>query len=253
METATEVRSGFKKNIGKTIVLALYVFIVFISPLYYLTPWGQESFSQLTTQVVKALVPDEDKGFFANYISSLQQDSTSEVSKTQGEAELVGGASSFNTSDGKTMKHFDLLYELSHNDPVNKYLILRIAAEDTGNGIQVLGTQTSPQPTAVKDRPFFSLDMMGWLFLVLALLIPLFIVFTAYRYITKESHPKWIFFIVILILSANLTIEGQKWGVNFGFTGFMTPALGGTWFFALPVPLGALYYWGSRLLKKKKA
>lgn len=252
MEPSAENRSGLKKNIGKSIVLALYVLIVFIAPLYYVTPWGQNSFAQFQSTITKSMVSEEDKVFFSSYIETLRTAESGGLSNAGSEAELVGGSSNFHTTGDKTTKQYDLFYELSNNDQVNKYIILHIGAEDTGNGLQVIGSEVIPQESAVKDRSMFYIGPMGWLMLLISLLLPAFIVFTAYWYIVKELNPKWVMFLVILLLAAYISIQGEKYGVNFGVNGFMTPAAGGTWFFALPIPLGALYYWVRQLMRNQK-
>jgi hypothetical protein len=81
------------------------------------------------------------------------------------------------------------------------------------------------------------------LYLVLAVLIPSFIAYTAFRYITKARKPSWIIFLLILFATVYLSISGDQIRFIFGIHSFLgEPDPWGSWAFLIPIPLGIIYY-----------
>lgn len=259
-------KSAILNNKGKFVVLALYVLVVFIAPLYYLTPKSQDSL----VYFVKALVTSEDDAFFKQYIGLLQtgdnekaysllspeakqvatpeqmQTVSAYFASTTNKMEVVaGGMNSRTTADGTT-RNFDVYYEIENNDPVKKYVVAEITAQDIGNGLAVLGVHTIGAEKSIKEQPRFDFASQG-IYLILSLLLPAIVVFTAYRYLTTAVKPTWPIFLVILFVTLYLSYGGGNFKVNFGFNGFMVPT--GPWApfaFLTPLPLGAIYYWIRR-------
>lgn len=259
-----------RANKGKFVVLGLYIVLVFLSPLYLLTPFAQDQLRQLTNSIVS----NEADQFFREHISALRdndidraysmlspeaqavtattslQELTTYFASTTDSIEFVGGKfNSVTTSDGKVTE-YEVHYQIPNNDPVDKFVVVYINAEDVGGGLKVHTVQANKIAQSVQEQGDFSLESQ-WFPLLLSLLIPLFIVYTAYRYLTKATNPKWILFLIILLLSLSITITGEKIGANFGLVGFMNKSgMWGPWIFSLPIPLGAIYYYF--VFKKKE-
>lgn len=258
--------SSFKNNKGKFVLLVLYGLAVFISPLQYFTSSTQNQLVAIT----KSMVSDEAGKFFKGYIDLLHQgnldkayslmtkDAQESVSKdslktlstyfasTTNEMEIVGGNVNTRTDSQGSVTTYDVVYEVKANDLKYPYQIVEVTAVNAGQGVQILGVNIAGQKESVKERGRFDLSSQG-IALIISILIPLFIIYTGYRYLTKTKNPKWMLFIVILLGTAYIQITGQKFGVSFGFNEFMSKGgPWGPWIFATPLPLGAIYYYFTR-------
>ncbi len=255
--------NSFKNNKGKFILLAIYGLAIFISPLQYFTSGTQNQLVAIT----KSMVSDEAGKFFGEYIDLLHQgnldkayslmtkDAQESVSKdslktlstyfasTTNEMEIVGGNVNTRTDSQGSVTTYDVVYEVKANDSKYPYQIVEVTAVNVGQGIQILGVNVAGQTESVKKRGRFDFSSQG-LVLILSILIPLFIIYTGYRYLTKAKNPKWMLFLVILLGTAYIQIVGPKFGVSFGFSEFMSKAgPWGPWVFVTPFPIGAIYYY----------
>ncbi len=271
MEDQTSSESK-RNDVGKWVVVALYVFFVFISPLWFLTPIGQEGVSTLENLVLSQV----DKPFLRDYVSLLKEERLEEaevlltpearerldrsqlslvvdsLASTTGEVEIVGGNFRSNsTNGGEWTSNYYALYELKNDGAANEYMLVSIWAEEKGGIFKVVGVDVSPQQKSAKEVGGIDFASPQVLYLLGALLVPIFVLFTAVKYIRSSPKFSWLMFIAILFLSAYPTITPTSWNLSFGAYGFMSPAGWGTWLFALPVPLGAAYYYLSRFFKRK--
>jgi hypothetical protein len=259
--------AAIKNNKGKSVVLVLYVLAVFVGPLFLFTP----SANNFLASVNQQLAPPTADAFFKQYLGLLQQDnlsganallsqqgggpvttSTAEQSiaamlaSTTKQMEIVGGHSTFTTSEGTTTASYDVYYQIKNNDPVYKYVVAEIVAQQTGSGFQILSLNVIPETQSVQELGKFNFATQG-IYLILSLLIPAFVAYTAFRYITKGQKPGWVLFLVILLVTAYISVSNGTWGVSFGFNQFATKGrLFGPWIFFTPIPFGAIYYYFVR-------
>jgi hypothetical protein len=266
------VTSGIKNNKGKFFVVALYIFVVLISPLQFFTPYTQNQLESL----LNSLVTKETDQFFKKYVNLLQvgdveqaysllSPQAREVVSTStwqtlsegfsnaatAKMEIVGGSSNWHSNDSGTTETFDIYYEMPNDDPAYPFLLTEITAQNVGNGLEVLGVFAQGEAKSLKEQQRFNFASQG-IYPVIAVLIPLFIAYTALRYILRARNPRWSILCLILLVSLCLNAGGQgvhagSFGVNFGVYGFMTKnSPWGSWAFVTPIPLGALYYYYIR-------
>ncbi len=268
MEEIVENKSSIKKNKGKFIVLVMYFLVVLIGPLYFLTPLAQ---NQLVDIVHLAIPKDTDK-FFMNYINLLHDDKIDEaypllsketqksISKdsiqqtlskyfahSTDQMEIVGGNFKDSYYKQQHIVNYDVTYEVKANDSVYPYIAVEIVAQDSGSGIKILGFRIIDEKESIKTQSQFNFSSQG-IYLILSILIPLFIIYTAYRYIVKSKNPKWIPFLLILFTTLYIYISDENFKFTFGFSGFMSKSgPWGPWVFATPIPVGAIGYYFTRI------
>ena len=280
MENETDLKVGIAKNKGKLAVLVLYALAVFGSPLFFFTPWGQASVEKLTGSVFTEL----DQPFFKEFITELrngevekaytrlapevQEVATTEdlesiastLAYTSGNPEVVGGkfnrtsSASLTDSDNpsSSSSHYEVIYFDENTGTTSPYAVISLVAEDSGEGMKILGIHVSPQDRSIEELTGFNWSTHG-LYLLLSILLPAFIIFTAFQYLRKSKKPNWGMFLVILLLSLYFTHTGDTWKVSAGFNGAFTAGQSLTpWIFALPLPLGALIYYIRPYLKKRQ-
>jgi hypothetical protein len=258
--------AGIKNNKGKFIVLVLFVLLVFLTPLSYNIPFVKN----MLTGFTQSLVPKDTDQFFRQCIALLKDNnidqayslmspqmrqtvSTSALQtvatyfiNTTNQAEIVGAKINSISTPSNSEKDYDITYEIQNNDNTNKYLLVEIIASDTGNGLQILGIHAIKEMQSIKEQGKFNFSTQG-IYLILSLLIPLFIVYTALRYIRKAQKPKWILFLVILLVSLFISVTNNSVAFHIGAYGFMSKSgLWGPWIFMIPIPLGAIYYYFVR-------
>jgi len=263
MDTSIELKAGIKNNKGKAAVLILYVFFIFISPLYALTPIAQKQFISFMNSLIS---PEADK-FFRQYIDLLRKGETDQAysliaeqvrqsvspellkalsthfTNTTDQMQVIGWKYKSFTMDGNTLTTYDVHYEIQNNDSINKYMIAEFNAQNTGSGFQILGVHEMDSAQAVKEVARFNLASQ-WVYIMLSLLIPLIIIYTGIRYIQKAQSPKWILFLIILFATVYPNVSGQQYNINFGAYGFMAKAGPyAPWVFLTPIPLGTIYYY----------
>jgi hypothetical protein len=149
------------------------------------------------------------------------------------------------TSEGSTTV-YDAFYELKTTDSVSPYQVVEIVAHDVGSGIQIQGVHLDGFKKSAAERSQFNFSTQG-VGLILSILIPLFIIYTAYRYLTKARNPGWIIFLVIVFVTLYVTMIGSNFNFNFGFNSFASKVGPfSPWEFVTPIPLGAIYYYFVR-------
>ena len=156
------------------------------------------------------------------------------------------------TPSGTTPNTYDLTYVLLNNNPDRiKYQIIEIETGDVGEVLQVINFKINPISSfPLKFDPTFKNIAL----LLLSILIPLFIAYTAFRYIKKSSKPNPLVVLGVLLVVVYLTIAPDHYGMSIGFHSFMQRANAWTpWIFNTPIPLGALlYYIFRKKLEKNK-
>lgn len=257
--------SGIKNNKGKTIILLIYIISIFCFPLGLLSP----SSTTNLVKVVKSFGSPEADTLFRHYIYLLKEKKIQEAySMVSPEVQKEYSLSSvdelaayfasttnqiyiagiyINVSKGDLQRtDYDITYEIQNNDPKYKYILTQIIARDEGSGIKILTIFVSPQENSVKESGKFDLSRQWWL-LLLSIIIPLFVAYTAFRYLIKTKQPKWWLFLIILLLSLYVSFGNGGFSINVGTYGFMHKAgLWGPWVFMTPIPLGAIYYYFVR-------
>ncbi len=251
---------------GKFAVLLVYLAVVFLAPLYTALSYDPEKVSGM----IEKFTTEENEQFFRSYIFLLKDQKVDEAYKLLSpEAQqassrddlntvakefanitsdiTVVGASTNYIKDDSPRTMYQRSYEIVNNDPEKKYMGVSISARDFGQGTKVDGVQTLFGQQSLKENAKFSFPKPYWLLLI-ALAIPLFVAYTAYRYITKAAEPKWWLLLVILLISVYVTIRADGgFSINFGFNGFMgLSGLWGPWVYFTSLPLGAIFYYFKR-------
>jgi hypothetical protein len=220
--------------------------------------------------MVHSLVRTEDDNFFKQYFVLLRnvdvakaysllspeaKQSTSPeqmrtlsgyFASTTDQMEVVAGRMNTHSNDSGSTMTYDVYYEIANNDPVYTYVIAEISAQNTGDGLAVVGVHATGEKKSIKEQSRFVFAAQG-MYLLLALVLPAFVAFTGYRYLTKAIKPRWQTFLFILFATLYISIADGGFTANLGFKEFMTPT--GPWapfLFSTPIPLGAIYYWIMR-------
>jgi hypothetical protein len=268
MDTRMGSVAGLKHNKGKLAILAVYILVVFGSPLIFFTPFDQ---NQLVDSSRSFVPPDADQ-FFRQYIGLLQRGDTREalllmseearqtdspvslhalsnyLANSTNRMDLISGKVRVATPlrGGTSTTNYDVYYKIVSKNQDNNYMIVEILAQDSGRGMQILGIWAA-SPNQLGEERAKSMFGAKSLYLVLAVLIPSFIAFTAFRYITKARKPGWVTFLIILFATVYLSISSDQVRFIFGIYSFMGEAdPWGSWAFLTPIPLGAIYYYFVR-------
>jgi hypothetical protein len=164
---------------------------------------------------------------------------------------MLIGAQRFKTADYSTI---NLSFEYQY--PA-KWLVTNIAFKQQGNVRTIVGFHVYPQQTSLEERYKFRLagkSALQYTVLALAILVPLFVVFTLVVCIqTKLRKRKWLWVLFILLgfgrLAVNWTTGEWSLGLlSFQLFGASAAAdLYGPWFVAVSAPIGAIVF----LLKKR--
>jgi hypothetical protein len=161
------------------------------------------------------------------------------------EPSIVGGHITENFEP--STKKFDMTYEVKNSDSEYPYMLVQIMAIDRGDGIKINSAQPQYLEESIIEASKFKLPSIDLKF-AWAILVPLFVLFTAYSYLRNASKPKWWVFLVIVLGCATISWGvGGKYGIHFGFNGFLGPAgVWGPWIFSTPIPVGTALYWVFR-------
>ena len=282
MKTEAEFKGGIKNNKGKFAVLVLYLLAVFGSPLFLLTPVGQDSVEALTKPIFAELDREEFREFIGLLRSGESEQAYSQLAPetqenasledlqnisttlayTAGNPRVVGGGfnhtniASLNVTEGEPDSSKTSTYEVSYLDEnvgtTTAYTIINLVAEEKGEGLMISGVHLSTSGISLEELTSFDWSTHG-VYLILSILIPLIIAFTAFQYIRKNKKPNWVMFLIILLLSVYFTSKGDGgWSINIGAYGGFTPGNSlSPWIFAIPLPLGVIIYYARRFMPKK--
>ncbi len=268
------LREAIKGNKWKFIVILAYALFVFIAPLWSLTPYAQK----LSQASMQTFVTKDEDNFFKQYITLLQQQNVSQAyilldptvaaSTTTSSLEVLSIHFASTTSQmrvvgwywktfsgatwGGQPEHwttYDATYEITNNDPNYPYLLVELTAQNSGDGLKMIGVHAQPEEVLFGTTPGFT--TADGVFLLFALLMPLFILCTAFRYLMKARNPRWLMFLIILFLSIYFNISSPNPSaidplITFNVTIGVFESLQSFWAFAIPLPLGAIYYWFAR-------
>lgn len=268
-ESNKTLGEAIKNNKWKFVVVLAYALLVLISPVLLFTPYVQNT----QRFALQSMVTQNEDSFFRNYISLLQQKninqayslleldaatttyiSTSSLvtlstyfASTTNQIQVVGwswrsySGLNWNGEQGN-WKIYTGTYEIKNNDIEHPYILFQATAENGGGGLEIVNLNVQAEKVSATQTPLF--NSTDGVFLILALLIPLFIIYTAMRYLVKAQNPRWPMFLVIVLISLYFNINSAAQSINatFGFYGFLE----GLWVFAIPIPLGAIYYYFVR-------
>lgn len=260
---------------GKFVLLIIYAIIVFLLPVYYITSFNPAKI----TKLVSSVVPDNEELLFENFITLLKDqkadqayellspDAQKEITENDmrnlvkkfstisSEMTAVGSYVQYSKGGESTRVTYTMSYEVLNKDPENKYMRINLIAQDQGQGTKINGVGFSYRSESIKDNPKF--PPIDWKMFA-AIFAPLFVVYTAYRYLTKTLNPRWWPFIGILFLSVYLSVvfNGDliSFKTSFGVYGFMgqTGSMWDPWVYLPFIPVGAIiYYFFQRKLENK--
>ncbi|MES2488638.1 MAG: hypothetical protein V4607_02535 [Pseudomonadota bacterium] len=164
------------------------------------------------------------------------------------------GAQSFR-SNGVTTVNTTFEYEFSE-----RWLLINVAIKKQGNSNAIVGFSVVPQPASLEEQNKFKLagkSFGQYLVLVAAIVFPLLSIYALVRCIKlKMPGRKWPWVLFILFGLGNLSINWTtgQWAfapiaAQFLSVSAMSPMFGGSWTFAISLPLGAVLF----LLKKRSS
>ena len=259
-----------RKYWGKTIVLCLYIVLVYLIPV--VTSLPQIQHYEATKQA--SLVPQDTDSFFRQYIAlmrtgavqraySLLSDqaqamsSSSEftilsqdLASTTGQPTFVGYSLNYDEGFNGLGTVRDGVYELTNNDPrypYDKYMLVEVTTVDTSSTPRVIGFHLQANANSANNLPLFDFNQLPELFLALA--IPLFVLYTATRYLLHATKPKWWIFLTIVLGSLTLRSSNGSYGLTVHIGGFLTQNTGlaaATITYVILIPIGALIYYVYR-------
>lgn len=255
-----------KDHKWKYVLVAVYTFFVLISPAFIFTGAFQDKVESLVGWIVK----EDDDVFFRGYIGQLQN---GEIEKSYGQLhpeiqnafpieelekvagflasttdtmEVVGAnVNSFTGSNG-TRTNYEMTYEISNNDIVYKYVLAQVSALKENGQTQITGFHVVPETQSIKEQR--KVDFASqWPIILIAIAIPLLIIFTSLHYLSKAQDPRWLILIMVLFLNLHLVISDGSYGIKLGSYSFVSAQdLWGPWIFNTAIPLGLLIYWVRR-------
>lgn len=279
-----DIRKAWETQRTKFAVLVLWLIVVFVVPLISMIPAVSGMISAAPVAFVapeddavfKHFISLMQNGKYDTAYAMLSKDSQASIPKDQwssmfqflkntgDDARLVGA--SFNTtkvgkviswggsgtSSGEGMPKsttvYEVNYEVSNNDPSDPtytYALISMGGVKRDGKLEVEGFHVNLRPFSVKDQPAIDFKS-NLLWMILAILMPLFIAYTAFNYLTTAANPRWLLFIVILLLNLYLYMVGDTINAKFGFYSFFSQTPYGVATFIAPAPLGAIYYWITR-------
>lgn len=275
------IASVMKNQRAKFAVLVIWFLVVFVVPLVFFLPSVGTMFSTASS----ALVDEEDDKIFRQFISEMQdgdydtayammsteaqeyipKESLSTIAPflkdTTDQVELVsarfnttkvgkilswGGSSTSSEESPKSTTAYEVNYEVQNNNTEYTHALVSMSGLKKGEDkMEIVSFHVDLRDYSVKDQP--SLDIKSNLvWMILAILMPLFIGYSAFNYLATAANPRWVLFLVILLLSLYIYTAGEVVNFKFGFYSFASQTPYGSWAFIAPIPLGAIYYWITR-------
>jgi hypothetical protein len=162
------------------------------------------------------------------------------------------GAQRFKSTSFSTV---NLTFEFQY--PAN-WLVTNVAFKQQGGARTIIGLRVYPQSTSLEERNKFRLTgktPLEYLVLALAVMVPLFIIYTLIVCIkTKLRGKKWPWVLFILFGFGKFAVDWTTGESSFGllsvqlFGASAAAQLYGPWILAASVPIGAIMF----LLKKKQ-
>jgi hypothetical protein len=261
------MNSAYKRHFWKFVVLAIYITVVLLSPLPFLVLY----FIENETEFGESFVPKDADQFFKQYIIILRDGNTDqaysllspETRQHRSTSSLLTLASALanitspieridanvvkkERLQGDTQVEYDVTYEANNNDPISKFILINISATNMDGHLRVSRIRVRPTPTSVKEQINFDFRTQG-ICLIFSILLPIFIIYTAFRYLQKAETPTWWLFLAILLLTGFISFSnGSSVRLMVGVDSFVTKASGGPWVFSLGFPIGAIYYYFVR-------
>lgn len=267
---------------GKFAALVLWFLVVFVVPMIFLLP----SVRGIISAVPTAFVAPEDDIVFKQFISLLQdgqyktahammskeaQDAIPEESlrsiapflkDTTDRVELVGarfnttkvgriiswggsGTSSESEKSPNSTTVYEVSYEVQNNDPKYTHALITMSGIKKDGKLEIQAFHADLRDYSVKDQSAPDVRS-NIIWMLLAIVIPLFIGYTAFNYLSSAANPRWVLLLVILLLNLYVYVAGDVVNFKFGFYSFASQTPYGSWAFITPVPLGAIYYWITR-------
>ncbi len=248
---------------GKFAFLVIYVIVTLLLPFY-----GAATYEPAKVLgMIADFVPEKDDHFFRDYIALLRSQEVDEAyallspeaqqvvtkdalrdlaknfSTLSVDMEVVGVNVS-NVRDDSLRTIYEISYEVPNDDPERRFFNVTIGARDLGQGIKIDSVNSVYYAQSLKDQAKFGFPPFGWN-AILAVLAPLLVAYTAYRYLTKAVKPSWWVLLMIILVSLHGSIKADGgFSINFAVNGFMGPVgLWGPWAYYPFVPLGAIIYY----------
>ena len=253
---------------GKTIVLGVYIILVYLTPLIFRLP---PIAHLLSPQNVANIVPQDTDTFFRQYTEMVKVGDVQKayslltdhaqatasfsallnlsrtLASTTGQLNFVGYSVNYDEGPGGLGTVRDGVYELANNDQQNhyyNYVLIEIKTVDASSGPRVYGFHLRFNPNSANNIPLFDFSQGPALFLALA--IPLFVIYTATRYLIRATKPNWWIFITIVLGIITLQHVGGSYRLSVTFGSFSMQGTGldaATIIYLIPIPIGALAYY----------
>lgn len=245
----------------KTKYAVVWVFFIFTVILSLLSPIIAPYTTPYISKGAEKLAPDNIKQFAKGYVFDVQNKNVENILKntspeigisaekldTEGflknyvnlkldTAKIIAysfkiGSSAVYTV-GTTTKNggklYNIIYQFENNDPVDKYIAVRMSIIEVGGQLQVV-TIDRKLSSIPLDTSEASTNNTYDLNLFVRVLFSLIISLTAFYYLKKSSHPRWWILLVILIATLYFSFNTEKSGD-----------------ISINLPLGVIIYWIGR-------
>lgn len=165
--------------------------------------------------------------------------------------ELVG----FNVVKNPQGTQNNLTYQLQFTD---SWLLASVVVKEAGGQKHILGFHVNPIPSSLKEMNAFALrgkTLLHYGVLVLAVAIPIFILYTLILCARTRIKRKWLWVIFILLGIGTLGLNWTTGELRFQLISFLLlgagafkPGLYGPWSLSIAFPLGAVLF----LLKRRR-
>jgi hypothetical protein len=262
-----QIKARVISHKGKSAVLAIFLLVVFVPPLFQLI---LPAIRSKIIQISAFYVAKDDDAFFRKYISLLKKQDLEDAyammteqaraaissSVVQGimpvfvdttdKMEIVGVSlkSTRSLTNSNTVNKTDYIvdYEVKGTDP-HKYMLVKITAEKKGEQLGITGFQAGWRNFSVREIDS-GLDLQSeWFNLPLAIAIPLLVGYSALDYLAIGANPGWLSFLAIIFLNVYISMAERTTTFSFGFFNFASLAQPESWALLIPLPIGAIYYW----------
>lgn len=257
-----------KEHKWKYVLVGAYFLLVLVSPLFFFSGVFQND----PEAMLDWIVSEENDQFFQGYIKQIQSNQIEEsysqlhpeiqksfpiediervaiaLASSSDALELIGAniKTTNSSSNGSWTKH-DVTYEVANNDPEYKFLLVQVVAIEEGGEMKIAGIHVIPETESIKEQR--KVDFASqWPVILLAIVIPLFIIYTALHYLSKAKDPRWLILVMILFLASYLNVTGETVSIRIISLNSFASAEGlwGPIVFNTPLPLGVLIYWVRR-------
>ena len=216
------------------------------------------------------MAPDDDEAFAKEYLSALRAGDLKTVADqldpqfiklgiksnlTQIAAVLDHGEPLFlelvgcNVLSTPEKKRSSLTYQYQFS---NAWVLAAVTIDTVGGRKTVFGVTVNPIPKSLGELNAFTLSGKGiqhYVLLVLAVIVPVFIIWTLVLCARTKIRKKWLWIIFILVGIAKLNLNWTTGQMGFQLLAFQIPGAGmakmglyAPWILTVSVPLGAILF-----------